>query len=87
MNPAFFQSLLDDPLYIGLREKRDNSALYDQLIDELMIAAVARYANDIEISIQSFSIEGATSTGLKELVKCNCMFRRLLQAFSCSVIF
>ena len=43
MNPTLFQTLLDDPLYLGLREKRDNSALYDQLIDELMQAAVARY--------------------------------------------
>ena len=36
------QSLLDDPLYIGLREKRDRSAAYDELIDELMEGLVNR---------------------------------------------
>lgn len=36
-------SLLTDPLYIGLKQKRDRSPKYDALIDEFINAAIARY--------------------------------------------
>lgn len=40
---VFFQALLKDPLYIGLRHKRIRSQAYDDLLDEFMKAVSDRY--------------------------------------------
>ena len=39
----FLQALLDDPLYIGVPEKRVTGKAYDDLIDEFIHAATQRY--------------------------------------------
>jgi malate dehydrogenase (oxaloacetate-decarboxylating)(NADP+) len=45
------QSLLKDPLYMGLRIKRTRGKEYDDLIDEFMSSCVKRYNQSINYSI------------------------------------
>ncbi|KAA8577539.1 hypothetical protein FQN60_017596 [Etheostoma spectabile] len=53
------ETLLRDPLYMGLYQERDRSQAYDDLIDEFMEAVVEKYGQDTLIQFEDFGNHNA----------------------------
>jgi malate dehydrogenase (oxaloacetate-decarboxylating)(NADP+) len=48
------EDILNDPAYIGVRQKRDRSSAYDDLIHEFIISAQQLYGRTVLIQVRLF---------------------------------
>jgi malate dehydrogenase (oxaloacetate-decarboxylating)(NADP+) len=79
------QEFLNDPLYMGLRQKREQGPAFEQLVDEFMNAAKAKYGPQVLLQFEDFGNSTAFKL-LHKYQKTHCTFNDDIQGTASVVL-
>ncbi|TYZ64951.1 hypothetical protein PybrP1_013230 [[Pythium] brassicae (nom. inval.)] len=78
-------AFLADPLYMGLRQKRERGARFEQLVEEFMDAAKAKYGPQVLLQFEDFGNTTAFHL-LRKFEKTHCTFNDDIQGTASVVL-